>query len=91
MRVRWENVFALARISHTDPPSGGVFFRISASQNPLAPQRVYGHAFVIKGTCSLIFERIHSPVLTVCRQGLSKVLSYVHIGVRDVRPAGKSV
>jgi len=26
----------LARISHADPPSGGVFFRISASQNPFS-------------------------------------------------------
>ena len=81
----------LTRISHADSPSGGIFFRISASQNPLAPQRVYGHAFVIKGTCFLIFEKIDSPVLAACRHDSSNILSYVHVGACEVRHADKSV
>jgi len=72
----------ITRISHADSPSGGVFLRISASQNPFSPQRITRYACVAKGTCSLIFEKTRSPVFAECYLGESLLL-----GVSEYRAA----
>jgi len=81
----------LTRISHKDMPSAAYFSKSLRRKSLSLLDVSSGYAFVAKGICSLIFEKIHSRELHYVISAVLHLFIYPAIAYSIMTFTGKSL